>query len=1284
MRSLRFPRQSGSGDEPRWQARFRRWVLRALACLVGLLAVTVVAVALFGRSLDQPWVKRRLQGLARTLAGVEIDYRSARLDLLSGIDIVGLAVHSPAEFRPFAPELLQIERADARWSPSSIVGRGPLIRRVTASRITLTAVVDECGRTSFDALTGSSKKSAPEPTLPLSHRASSFLGVAPPVERLDVDHIALVVIRTSHGKVSERLDLQNLSVALVATSAAPRESGVRVVARLGSPNNPLELGLTRTREGAPSGAARAKLWLTVDATSSVLTAAIDVRMLGQTFASSVSADHWLHSEVTMRFDPNAGRTSVTLDHTEAADGAATADGAMEISDGGQPTVRRAHGDIDLARLLAWLPGGLVPVTAARARVRYRIDSLIAGPVVRLSAGGAATVDVDAANVTWSGPAGTLRIGGVEVRLRARPSESGGVGVIGSMKLAGTELASEKERLVADDVAVDVDGQQGSDRTIAGRVGIRFARVARDGIQSVVARAGQLDLRAEGLQADMNDPLTARGGVTLSTELGSLDVRSVGARAMFDGLALRSHTALGGHAPYSVELEGHMSRVRVIGRDGKLLGDAPVRLEGRAHEIRPDFLRPSASRGVLSVAVVVGDTQASLDATKGSDAVDFALRAGARSLKAVRPLLSPALNDEVPWDRMALVVRSSGRIERIASGRPTIRETTQVDIEHPAFENVAARSVSLTLQSQGTAVRQRLDVDLRTQGLAIDGGSQKDDRLALKATVDGDAPSVAFQLATDGHAATNLSGSLSFDPARRAVAYVLEGHLADLAEFAPLAAKVHEFDGFDLSELEIELSARGALLGVVSGVSRDGTVKLEPNLARSAAVDGKAQLKVTHFRWAKGDTAIVTPALSWQGDMRTDGPRRTVESRLDVGTLHLDLGSRDVDVNGVHDEASAVVTGNLADPELELRQRLSIRAVEQALFPEYPLGDVAVALSVEHNPEDGPEGLLHISDMKIVNGVGGTTLAVAGNVDLGSVRRTLSVTTSLTQDLARLSTVPGRFKGRGSVAVEANVTSPDLKRYRVLAALKGKDVTVALPRAGIYVETANGDVPITVGLQVGNNGVTLQGLEARSPYSMLRFSDQHPLLNRSGFLSIAHLRTPFVSIAPLVGNLAIEQNVIALRQFEMGVHNGIVTGQCGIDWNGPKSTVDLHVRAAGVQSSHGEPFDGNIAVAISAADRTIDGRAEILRIGKHHLLDLLDLEDPLHVDHAMNRIRAALIFGYPESLRLVFDHGFASAHLELGGLASLVSIGELRGIPMGPIVDKVISSMLARLDSKEAP
>ncbi len=1230
-------------------------------------------------SLDQPWLKRRLQALARKSIGVEIDYRAARIEWLSRAEIEELVVRSPAEVRPFAPDLVRVGRADARWSLTSLLlGRGPLIGRVAVSDVTLTVVVDEHGRTSFDALSPTGSTAAPGPSVPLSRQASRFLGTAPPVGQLDVDRVTLALVRTDHGQVSERVELRGLAVALATRSAEPTARGWRVEAGLGSPTNPLEVALTRAREAAPAAAARARLWVTVDATSSALTAAVDLRVLEQTFAASVSADHGLHAETSLRFDPIAGRTEITLDHAEAGDGAMTAEASIEVPDAGDPIVRHAHGDIDLARLLRWLPAGLVPVTADRARVRYQVDALVAGPVVHLSEGGAVAVDADLSNVALSAPAGLLQVGAGELSLRAQPAEGGGIAAKGSVKLAGTRLASGEDRLAAEDLAVDLDGQQGADGAIAGRVGVRFARVERWAASPVVARDGHVELRVQGLHPDVDDPLATRGDLALSIELPSLDVRSRGIHAIVDGLTLRAHTALEGHAPYGVELDAAASRLGVIDREGKLLADAPAHIEGRARDVQPDVAHPAASRGVVHAAVDLGETQASLDATKEADAADFALVAAARSLRAVRPFLSSTLADEAPWDRMAVAVRSSGHVELLGQGGPSIRQKTEIDVEGPAFDAVAARSLSLTVQSQGTALQHQADVDLRAPGLAFDGGTPSDDHVTLAVTVDRERPSLKFQLATEGRAATKLSGSLSFDPSRRALRYGIEGNLAGLAALAPFVAKVRGLAPFDLSQLEVGLSARGELLGVVAAVLRDGTIELEPSPARTAAVEGTTDLRLAHFHWTKGDTAITTPALTWHGDMRAVGARRILDSRVEVGTLHLDLGSRDVDLNGIGDEASAAVIGDLADPEIELTQRLSVRAVEQDVVPEYPLGDLAFALSAER----GPEGMVHISDMKVANGLGGTALALTGNVDLGEGRRTLSVTTSLTQDLARLSTIPERFKGRGKLAVEANVTSPDLAHYRVRAVAKGDDVTVTLPRAGVDLETVNGEVPITVEVEVGENGVAFERSEKRSPYSMLRFADQHPLLSRSGFLSITRVKTPFVSIAPLVGNLEIEQNVVSLRQFEMGVRGGNITGQCGIDWDGPKSTLELHVRASGVQSSHGEPFDGNVAVVISAADRTIDGRAEILRIGKRHLLDLLDLEDPLHVDPAMNRVRTALGFGYPDSLRLVFDHGFASAHLELGGLARLVSIGELRGIPMGPIVDKVLAPVLEGRDTKE--
>jgi translocation and assembly module TamB len=1256
-------------------------VLGALACLVGLGALVAVTVVILLDSLDRPWVKRAIQGLVRASAGIEIDYRAARIEWLSGGEIDGLVVHSPAQLRRFAPDLVRIGRVQAHWSLRSLLrGPGPVVGRLVVSDVTLTAVIDEQGRTSFDALALSGPSASPSPKVPLSRQASKFFGTAAPVGRVDVDRVTLAWVRTKRGEVSDRAQLHGISVTLTTRSTEPTARGWRAEVGLGSAAIPLDLVLSLERAGVQTGSARSKLWVTVDATSSAVTAALDLRMIEQTFASVASADSWVHAEATLRFDPAVGRTEITLDHAEMGDGAATNEASMEISDAGELIVRRAAGDIDLARLLRWLPAGLVPVTAERARLRYRIDSLVTEPVVHLAAGGSVAVDAELSNVAVRPPDGPLDFDAAQVSLRAQPADGGAIAGRGSVRITGARLGLGEAGLAADDVSADFDGLQGADGVVAGRVGLRFARLVRADTRSVALRDGHAELRVEGLHPATDGPLAARGDLALSCELASLDLRSPGTRTRVDGLTLRAHTRLDGHGPYAVDLDAPVSRIRVMGHDGNVIVDAAARIEAQAHDVQFDVAHPTASRGVVHAVAALGDMRASLDATKGTDAVDFAIDACAASLKAIRPLLPAALTDAAPWDRMTVAMRSSGHVEPLNGGTPAVRQTTEVDVDRPAFGIVTARSLSLTLRSQGTVLAHEGSVDLRALGLAVGHDRPSDERVTISATANRKGPSLQFQLATEGHATAQLSGALSFEPSRRALAYAIDGHLSGLAPLAPLAARVHGLDAFDLSQLEIGLSARGALLGVVGGVARDGAIAVEPSPSRTLAVEGTADIRVAHFRWAKGNSAIVTPALAWHGDMRASGTRRTLDSRTEVGTLHLDLGSRDVDLNGISEHTSVAVGGNLADPEIDLTELSTIRAVEQTVVPEYPVGDLTFALSAER----GPEGVVHISDMNVSNGLGGTALGVRGNVDLGEGRRTLSVTASLTQDLERLSRIPERFKGRGKIAVETNITSPDLTHYQVRAAVKGEDVTVTLSRMGIDVETANGEVPITIALEVGENGVSLERNDKQSPYSMLRFADQHPLLSRSGFLSLARLKTPFVSIAPLVGNLEVEQNVISLRQFEMGVRGGTITGQCGIAWNGPKSTLELHVRASGVQSSHGEPFDGNIEVAISAADRTIDGRAVILRIGPRHLLDLLDLQDPLHVDPAMNRIRAALAFGYPDTLRLVFDHGFASARLELGGLARLIRIGELRGIPMGPIVDKMLAPVLSGPDRKEPP
>jgi hypothetical protein len=126
-------------------------------------------------------------------------------------------------------------------------------------------------------------------------------------------------------------------------------------------------------------------------------------------------------------------------------------------------------------------------------------------------------------------------------------------------------------------------------------------------------------------------------------------------------------------------------------------------------------------------------------------------------------------------------------------------------------------------------------------------------------------------------------------------------------------------------------------------------------------------------------------------------------------------------------------------------------------------------------------------------------------------------------------------------------------------------------------------------------------------------------------------------------------------------------------------VQLRLRLSGVEALHGgarERFDGNLDLTMAMAQRSLDGRVEILRIGRHHLLDLLEEYDPHHKDAATNRIRTALEIGYPDRVHLLFDRGFASMSVAFGGLARLIKVAEVRGIPIGPLVERYLGPLFA--------
>ncbi|HTP51837.1 MAG TPA: hypothetical protein VMK42_14175 [Anaeromyxobacteraceae bacterium] len=1258
-----------SPDASTAAVRLRRWALRAALGLGAVAVVAAVAANVVLASLDRPWLKSRIQRLVRAQANLDIDYSAARIQLLSGARIDDLVVSSPTEFRKVAPELARVARIEVVWSPSSLFGGGAKLERVRLDGVEVTVASDESGRTSLDSLGPAAGPERPQPSrpgLPRSRWAREALGAAPPCERIEISGMKVTWVRARARMRPDRFTVRGLGARLEAR----REAGAWLLdASAGSPSAPLPLELEMVRDER-RGTATLELWVTGELRPAGASAGLDLRVRSQELTPPLPVREVVHVEAAAVFDADRGETEISVERARAADGTATLEARLTLPDAPDAAVvvGRARGAADLSRLLGMAPAGVLPLEVERGELTWRAEGVEVALPPRFSPGGTAAAEARLARARLRLANGTT----VSLASADGVMRVGNSGGHASLALRGLGLSSGRRRVAARAVDLGLDASQGDDRAWSGSAAAVVDLLRLEGPEELDLPRARVEARASALRLDPGSPLSAKGDVRIEGEAASLNARAPQGRAVATSVRFRLDAPLRGGPPYSARADVLLGLLRLYDSTSHLATRAPARLQVRVLDAVLDSGRPGATRMTVQAALEHGGFRASLGVDKHPDAVDFSLSAEAGGITAER--VEPPV--EGTGARPATAMLSvTGRVEGLGSENPRIEQQADLRLDRLEFGSVRAEQARLKLRSHGDLWRHTAVGEL---WLTPDGGSSdvgSGTALQAWAELDRRVPSLRFRLGAGSGVTASLSGSLSLDRERRGLRYDLDGHFAQLSPLAWLLSSVPGLDRIDVSRLEVDLAAHGFLSGVVEHVGTSGEFRLLPHVLVTAGSDGTLEVRARELHWQGPEVEVDAPQAVWRAELWREGPRRGIRSTFRAEELKLTKGLQEMEASGVANDLSAIFEGSLADGNAEVSEHLAIRALRHDLAA-YPVGGLELRMAAQRRAD----GVVRLSELHVENAAAGTRLELRGGVDLGFERRRLSLRGQMQQDLARAWTQPETFQGRGQVAVTLRIDSSDLVVFRTQAALRLDDVHLRLPRAGVAIEALDGEIPVTADVAVEGGQVTLLRGTEENPYSLHRFTDQHPLLSRNSFLSIGSVASPFLDAAPVAGNLKVEQNIISVNQIEMGTRGGRVTGRCVLHWEGMQSTLQLHVRATGVLSSHGEPFDGNAALVVSAAERSIDGRIDILRIGSRHLLDLLDLQDPHRIDAATNRIRNALSFGYPDNVRVGFDHGFASMRVNLGGLAKFISIDELRGIPTGPLIDK----MLATLPKSEEP
>lgn len=590
------------------------------------------------------------------------------------------------------------------------------------------------------------------------------------------------------------------------------------------------------------------------------------------------------------------------------------------------------------------------------------------------------------------------------------------------------------------------------------------------------------------------------------------------------------------------------------------------------------------------------------------------------------------------------------------------------------------SLVAKLTMRGTARAYDADVDVKLASYTASGQQRDTDVTAvLRTRADLRSPMLDSTLTIRGPRGPDITANIDtrFRRKNRDLTYdvaIAADRLALIGELLPTSIK--EEHAIDWQGLTIDGTSNGQLQQVIERFI-DGVepVFVDNPIARARGHQ-KLALTITGLDYRGPDQSLQSPKLQVAFDASEQAGPLSARIDIDSERLVVALDGDSYTFTGLDQHFGLSSSGTPERGRINLNGTLAVTEVKQDLIV-YPIEDAKFFISGYLDRLSA----LRIEQVNLTNPAGGTRVEAAlamdrllqgsfGNASAIPGRQAMTLTGTWRQTLDPVRLAEDAPTMRGKVTLPFRVESGDLSAFLIAAQAKLSDVDIELPEDDIKVVGFSGDIPLLADIAILPDGsVQLIDGPAENLYSRTRFLDVHPFLHDDHYLSIERVDYADERFGPIAGNLRIERDTLALDQLELGYRQGSITGQLLIDYKGGKPRMSFRGNMTGIRPSKGKDvLDANGAISFVPAKLALEGRMQIIRLGRKHLLEILDMLDPYREDVDFNRIRLALKVGYPKYMRLRMKDGFMSANIKLGGVSKIVRIGEIRGIALEPLLN----------------
>ncbi len=197
-----------------------------------------------------------------------------------------------------------------------------------------------------------------------------------------------------------------------------------------------------------------------------------------------------------------------------------------------------------------------------------------------------------------------------------------------------------------------------------------------------------------------------------------------------------------------------------------------------------------------------------------------------------------------------------------------------------------------------------------------------------------------------------------------------------------------------------------------------------------------------------------------------------------------------------------------------------------------------------------------------------------------------------------------------------------------------------------------------------------------PFQRVDFSRVQPFLQDRVNLSVMGIATAEQSIGPGLVNLQLQQNVLNLRQLDLQLFGGHITGRLYVDTRPGNWQIGLLSRitevdprqllrqGSALREGVYAPLSARTAVTFDIRRRLLEGRIDVTKINREQLYQLLEVLDPDYEDEQLAALRAALRIAHPEQVSINMHQGLLDLEARISALPQPLRI---KGLPLTPLI-----------------